>query len=135
VQPNAACGHPCSQIPVQSLDGSAFGNGAVLGCDFTGTVEKLGDKVTTVKVGDRIAGLIWGGMVTKITSSAAITTNQVNNSFLFQVKSQDWEPTASTRSPTRRSASRFLNRSVPPMPPRFLWLWEQRGLHFIQSHA
>ncbi|PMD62981.1 GroES-like protein [Hyaloscypha bicolor E] len=48
---------------VQSLDGSAFGNGAVLGCDFAGTVEKLGDRVTTVKVGDRIAGLIWGGEV------------------------------------------------------------------------
>jgi NADPH:quinone reductase-like Zn-dependent oxidoreductase len=28
---------------VQSIDGSAFGNGAVLGCDFTGTAEKLGD--------------------------------------------------------------------------------------------
>ncbi|KAE9371146.1 zinc-binding dehydrogenase family oxidoreductase [Stipitochalara longipes BDJ] len=48
---------------VQSLDGNAFGNGAVLGCDFTGTVEKLGEKVTRVKVGDRIAGLIWGGEI------------------------------------------------------------------------
>jgi NADPH:quinone reductase-like Zn-dependent oxidoreductase len=46
---------------VQSLDISAFGNGAVLDCDFVGTVEKLGELVTTVKVEDRIAGLIWGG--------------------------------------------------------------------------
>jgi len=48
---------------VQSLDGNAFGNGAVLGCDFTGTVEKLGEKVTSVKVGDRVAGLVWGGEI------------------------------------------------------------------------
>jgi NADPH:quinone reductase-like Zn-dependent oxidoreductase len=45
---------------VRSLHGNAFGNGAVLGCDFTGTVEKLGEKVATVKVGHQIAGLIWG---------------------------------------------------------------------------
>ncbi|PMD36243.1 GroES-like protein [Hyaloscypha variabilis F] len=48
---------------VLSLDFNGFGNGAVLGCDFTGTVEKLGDNVTRVNVGDRIAGLIWGGEI------------------------------------------------------------------------
>ena len=45
---------------MQSLDGNVFGKGAVLGCDFTGTVEKLGEKVATAKVGHQIAGLIWG---------------------------------------------------------------------------
>ena len=41
---------------------NAFGDGAVLGCDFTGIVESLGKSVTKVKVGDRIAGLVWGGL-------------------------------------------------------------------------
>ena len=46
---------------MQCLDSSAFGSGAVLGCDFVGIVEKLGDKVQSVKIGDRIAGLVRGG--------------------------------------------------------------------------
>lgn len=40
---------------------NAFGEGAVLGCDFTGIVEEVGKTVTSVQVGDRIAGLAWGG--------------------------------------------------------------------------
>ncbi|KAF8852042.1 hypothetical protein BDZ45DRAFT_678655 [Acephala macrosclerotiorum] len=47
---------------VQSLDSNAFGEKAILGCDYDGIVETLGDLVTPTKVGDRIAGLIWGGM-------------------------------------------------------------------------
>jgi NADPH:quinone reductase-like Zn-dependent oxidoreductase len=70
--------------PVQSLDGNAFGIGAILGCDFTGTVEKLGDKFTTVKVGDRIAGLIWGGMVTTRAPPVAIKAHRVDISFCFR---------------------------------------------------
>jgi NADPH:quinone reductase-like Zn-dependent oxidoreductase len=46
---------------VLCFDNKIFGNGAVLGCDFTGTVEALGSNVTRLKVGDTIAGLIWGG--------------------------------------------------------------------------
>lgn len=46
---------------VQSLDADAFGDDAVLGCDFVGTVERTGDKVSRVKAGTVIAGLIWGG--------------------------------------------------------------------------
>ncbi|OBT54774.1 hypothetical protein VE04_03464 [Pseudogymnoascus sp. 24MN13] len=48
---------------VQSLDSSAFGDGAVLGCDFVGTVEELGNAVSSLKIGDRVAGLIWGGEI------------------------------------------------------------------------
>lgn len=48
---------------VQSLDANAFGDDAVLGCDFVGTVETTGNKVTRVKVGTVIAGLIWGGQL------------------------------------------------------------------------
>ncbi|CZS97564.1 hypothetical protein WAI453_008696 [Rhynchosporium graminicola] len=48
---------------VQSFDGDAFGDGAVLGCDFAGVVEKVGSEVTRYKVGDKIAALIWGGEI------------------------------------------------------------------------
>ena len=48
---------------VASFDANVWGDGAVLGCDFCGRVEKLGSEVTRVKVGDRIAGLIWGGLL------------------------------------------------------------------------
>ncbi|RAH63518.1 GroES-like protein [Aspergillus piperis CBS 112811] len=48
---------------VQSLDTNAFGDDAVLGCDFVGTVEKTGDKVSRLKTGTVIAGLIWGGEI------------------------------------------------------------------------
>ncbi|CAI7579209.1 unnamed protein product [Penicillium viridicatum] len=48
---------------VQSLDANAFGDDAVLGCDFVGTVEKTGDKVSRIETGTVIAGLIWGGEI------------------------------------------------------------------------
>ncbi|KAJ5351915.1 hypothetical protein N7452_000889 [Penicillium brevicompactum] len=46
---------------VQSFDINAFGDGAVLGCDFVGEVTELGDGVTEYTNGDIVAGLIWGG--------------------------------------------------------------------------
>ncbi|KAI9037607.1 zinc-binding alcohol dehydrogenase family protein [Aspergillus affinis] len=46
---------------VQAFDSNAFGDGAVLGCDFVGEVVKLGDGVTRLVKGDVVAGLIWGG--------------------------------------------------------------------------
>jgi NADPH:quinone reductase-like Zn-dependent oxidoreductase len=48
---------------VLSLDSNAFGEGAVLGCDFAGRVSRIGPDVTSVKTGDRISGFIWGGIV------------------------------------------------------------------------
>lgn len=48
---------------VQSLDNNAFGDGTVLGCDFVGTVEEVGKKVSRVKKGDTVSALIWGGEV------------------------------------------------------------------------
>ncbi|KAI1860549.1 hypothetical protein JX265_009948 [Neoarthrinium moseri] len=46
---------------VQSFDSKAVGEGGVLGCDFVGTVEQVGAKVTRLQTGDTVAGLIWGG--------------------------------------------------------------------------
>ncbi|RMJ14715.1 hypothetical protein CDV36_005615 [Fusarium kuroshium] len=46
---------------VQSFDGNAFGDGAVLGCDFVGVVEEVGPDVTGITKGTVVAGLIWGG--------------------------------------------------------------------------
>lgn len=51
---------------IQSFDGNVFGDDAVLGCDFVGTVEKVGSDVTRVKPGTTIAGLIWGGEVPRL---------------------------------------------------------------------
>lgn len=51
---------PANQ-PVQSFDSNAFGDGAVLGCDFVGTVEAKGPGSYAVAVGTTVAGLIWGG--------------------------------------------------------------------------
>lgn len=48
---------------VQSLDSNAFGDGAVLGCDFVGTVEEIGEEVIKAAKGDVVAGLIWGGKI------------------------------------------------------------------------
>jgi NADPH:quinone reductase-like Zn-dependent oxidoreductase len=48
---------------VQSFDSNAFGDGAVLGCDFVGEVIELGSKVTRLAKGETIAGLVWGGEV------------------------------------------------------------------------
>ena len=47
---------------VQSFDRNAMGDGSVFGCDFAGSVEEVGKSGTRVKKGDKIAGLIWGGM-------------------------------------------------------------------------
>ncbi|KAF5003151.1 hypothetical protein FDECE_10296 [Fusarium decemcellulare] len=49
-------------IPVSRLayDLWAFGDGAVLGCDFAGQVFKTHPSATRYKVGDTIAGFVWG---------------------------------------------------------------------------
>ncbi|OJJ79071.1 zinc-binding alcohol dehydrogenase family protein [Aspergillus glaucus CBS 516.65] len=48
---------------VQAFDSNAFGDGAVLGCDFVGEVVELGNGVTRYVKGDVIAGLVWGGEI------------------------------------------------------------------------
>ncbi|KAL5041770.1 hypothetical protein BDW71DRAFT_217419 [Aspergillus fruticulosus] len=48
---------------VQSFDANAFGDGAVLGCDFVGDVVELGSNITRLAKGDIVAGLVWGGEI------------------------------------------------------------------------
>lgn len=48
-------------VQVQCFDNAVFPAGSILGCDFVGTVTKLGDGVSRLGLGDTIAGLIWGG--------------------------------------------------------------------------
>ncbi|OJK00222.1 hypothetical protein ASPACDRAFT_52012 [Aspergillus aculeatus ATCC 16872] len=44
-----------------AFDVNAFGDGALLGCDFAGTVVKAHPGVTRLQAGDQIAGFVWGG--------------------------------------------------------------------------
>ncbi|KAF5624605.1 toxD [Fusarium tjaetaba] len=46
-----------------ALDVNAFGDGAVLGCDFAGKVVDAHSSVTKLKPGDSLAGFIWGGEI------------------------------------------------------------------------
>ncbi|WYZ35466.1 hypothetical protein EsH8_X_000113 [Colletotrichum jinshuiense] len=66
---------------VQSLDSNAFGNDAVLGCDYVGTVEKTGDKCSKLSRGDTVAGLIWGGEIKGIGAYSEYSVADDNISF------------------------------------------------------
>ncbi|KAK1718203.1 chaperonin 10-like protein [Colletotrichum lupini] len=46
-----------------AFDVDAFGDGAVLGCDFVGTVFQAHPNVSRLQVGDKIAALVWGGEI------------------------------------------------------------------------
>lgn len=47
-----------------AFDLHAFGDDAVLGCEFVGTIVQVHPSVSKLAVGDRIAALIWGGTAT-----------------------------------------------------------------------
>ncbi|KAF9870974.1 hypothetical protein CkaCkLH20_11646 [Colletotrichum karsti] len=68
---------------VQSLDSNAFGEDAVLGCDFVGTVEETGDKVHKLNKGDSVAGLIWGGEIKGVGGYSEYTV--ADNDISFRV--------------------------------------------------
>ncbi|KAI3552170.1 hypothetical protein CABS01_06507 [Colletotrichum abscissum] len=46
-----------------AFDVDAFGDGAVLGCDFVGTAFEAHPNVSRLQVGDKIAALVWGGEI------------------------------------------------------------------------
>ncbi|EQB50260.1 hypothetical protein CGLO_10321 [Colletotrichum gloeosporioides Cg-14] len=68
---------------ILSFDGNAFGDGAVLGCDFVGTVEETGDQVNKLNKGDIIAGLIWGGEIKGVGGYSEYTV--ADNDISFRV--------------------------------------------------
>lgn len=53
---------------VLAFDLEAFGDGAILGCDFAGTVEALGPDATKFSVGDKVASFIWGGKARRVAT-------------------------------------------------------------------
>ncbi|KAJ4039707.1 hypothetical protein NW756_004317 [Fusarium oxysporum] len=68
---------------VQAFDLNLFGNGAVLGCDFAGKVERLGKEVSKIAEGDTIAGLLWGGEVKGLGAFSEYT--KAHESICFRV--------------------------------------------------
>ncbi|KAK7421831.1 hypothetical protein QQZ08_009776 [Neonectria magnoliae] len=46
-----------------AFDLNAFGDGAVLGCEFAGLVTRTHPSVTKLAPGDRVAALVWGGEI------------------------------------------------------------------------
>jgi NADPH:quinone reductase-like Zn-dependent oxidoreductase len=79
---------------VQAFDLNLFGNGAVLGCDFAGKVERLGKDVTKVAEGDTIAGLIWGGEIKGLGAYSEYT--KAHESICFKVPKSISLPEAAT---------------------------------------
>ncbi|KAH7144547.1 chaperonin 10-like protein [Dactylonectria estremocensis] len=60
VEVESAAFNPTDRL---AFDLNAFGDGAVLGCDFTGIVTRTHPSVTKLVPGDRVAALVWGGEV------------------------------------------------------------------------
>ncbi|RBR15372.1 uncharacterized protein FIESC28_07386 [Fusarium coffeatum] len=79
---------------VQAFDLNLFGNGAVLGCDFAGKVERLGKDVTKVAEGDTIAGLLWGGEIKGLGAYSEYT--KAHESICFKVPKSISLPEAAT---------------------------------------
>ncbi|KAJ3531580.1 hypothetical protein NM208_g8812 [Fusarium decemcellulare] len=59
----------------------AFGDGAVLGCDFAGQVFRTHPSATRYKIGDTIAGFVWGGKVKGLGSYSSYTIADERLSF------------------------------------------------------
>ncbi|PTD02127.1 hypothetical protein HYE67_000220 [Fusarium culmorum] len=64
-----------------ALDVNAFGDGSVLGCDFSGTVVDTHPSVTKLKNGDNIAGFVWGGEIKGLGAYSAYTIADERLSF------------------------------------------------------
>ncbi|KAF4956246.1 hypothetical protein FSARC_11645 [Fusarium sarcochroum] len=64
-----------------ALDVNAFGDGAVLGCDFAGTVVGAHPNVTKLQSGDNIAGFVWGGEIKGLGAYSTYTIADERLSF------------------------------------------------------
>ncbi|GAA5972005.1 hypothetical protein JCM3765_005573 [Sporobolomyces pararoseus] len=68
---------------------------ARLGCDFAGTVEKVTEGVTNVKIGDRVAGFVHGGRWEDIGSFAEFV--KTDSTLVWKVpQSISWEDAAAS---------------------------------------
>ena len=121
-------------VSVQCLDSNAFGDGAVLGCDFCGIVELVGGKVTRVKVGDRVAGLVWGGEFF-CSIPLYLQTGHEANPWRPQVSLKASELTANTPSLKKKSVSRCLLQLVPIKLLRYLLPQQLHGWHCTRRIA
>ncbi|KAI9742115.1 MAG: hypothetical protein M1834_000505 [Cirrosporium novae-zelandiae] len=68
---------------VISQDSGRYGPGAVLGCDFCGLIQEVGNSVTRFKIGERVGGLIWGGRTKGIGAYSSHTIAE--EEFCFRV--------------------------------------------------
>ncbi|KAJ0344496.1 hypothetical protein COL154_010283 [Colletotrichum chrysophilum] len=74
VRVNHAAFNPTDRL---ALDVNAFGDGAVLGCDFAGEVVEAHPSVTKFAKGSRIAGFIWGGEIPGLGAYSPRNFNRV----------------------------------------------------------
>ncbi|KAF9872129.1 zinc-binding oxidoreductase [Colletotrichum karsti] len=64
-----------------ALDVNAFGDGAVLGCDFAGEVFETHPSATKFRKGSRIAGFVWGGEIPGLGAYSTYTIADERLSF------------------------------------------------------
>lgn len=80
---------------------SARKEGAIVGCDFAGTVEKLGTAVqnSVRKVGDRVAGFVQGCKLLPVAfPTSRLTVNDQQSRQMAHSRST-WLPTQRSSSP------------------------------------
>ncbi|KAL2822730.1 putative zinc-binding dehydrogenase family oxidoreductase [Aspergillus cavernicola] len=79
---------------VKSLDRNAYGEGAVLGCDFVGDVVEIGDGVSLLGKGDIVGGLIRGGEIKGLGAFSTYTLAEEH--FCFKLPTKVSRESAST---------------------------------------
>ncbi|KAF4422199.1 hypothetical protein F53441_14303 [Fusarium austroafricanum] len=72
-----------------ALDVNAFGDGAVLGCDFAGMIVETHPSVTKLQVGDNVAGFVWGGEIKGLGAYSNYTIADERLSFKLSTTSLD----------------------------------------------
>jgi NADPH:quinone reductase-like Zn-dependent oxidoreductase len=99
---------------IYALDQNRFGPGAVLECDFVGTVEEMGDQVDRddLTMGDTIAGLVRGGE-SILFSLIAIPISMFTGLSNSQELSRTWVLSPNTVSHRRMPASSCHQEWIP----------------------
>ncbi|KAG8699923.1 hypothetical protein FRC08_005031 [Ceratobasidium sp. 394] len=85
--------------------------GNIIGCDFSGTVVKLGsDSITSVKVGDTVAGFVHGGMFKEHGAFAQYTKAQADLVWKFSPSSVSFEEAATMNCAFWTAVQAFYHR-------------------------